>query len=369
MKILINASNLGPGGATQVTDSLCGNLNRFNEDEFVVVLTPAMNQISENIKEYRNVRVYTYAIKNTWRTYLFARDRFLDELVEKERIEVVLSVFAPTWWKPRRPHLCGFALAHLVMPESPYYRRMGLLQLMKQKVKNSIMTFFYWRSSSFYYTENPMISERVQKLLHCKKVFTVTNYYNQVFDQPERQVYKKLPDFQGTTILTIANAYPHKNLPISIDIARMLKTHHTEFKFRFVFTINKSEFPTIPDNFREHFLLIGPVSINECPSLYEQCEISFQPTLLECFTATYPEAMRMRKPIVTTDLEFAMGLCGDAALYFDPLSAERAAEVIYKVATNKALAESLVSNGVEQLKKFDNFTERANKLIECCKNI
>lgn len=37
------------------------------------------------------------------------------------------------------------------------------------------------------------------------------------------------------------------------------------------------------------------------------------PSLLECFTATYPEAMRMERPIVTTDLAFAQGLCGEAA--------------------------------------------------------
>ena len=87
------------------------------------------------------------------------------------------------------------------------------------------------------------------------------------------------------------------------------------------------------------------------------------PTLLECFTATYPEAMRMEVPIVTTDLEFARGLCGDAACYYSAIDAEACAEAIYKVATDKEYAAQLVANGKEQLKKYDNYEQRADKLI------
>ena len=67
------------------------------------------------------------------------------------------------------------------------------------------------------------------------------------------------------------------------------------------------------------------MDISECPSLYRQSTFAFQPTLLECFTATYPEAMRSGKPIVTPDLEFARGLCGGAAVYYD---AERTDKII-----------------------------------------
>jgi glycosyltransferase involved in cell wall biosynthesis len=84
---------------------------------------------------------------------------------------------------------------------------------------------------------------------------------------------------------------------------------------------------------------------------------------MECFTATYPEAMRMDVPIVTTDMEFARGLCGDAACYYSAIDSTAAAEAIYKVATEKDYAVRLVANGKEQLKKFDNYEERADKLI------
>ena len=78
------------------------------------------------------------------------------------------------------------------------------------------------------------------------------------------------------------------------------------------------------------------MDITECPSLYEQADVMFQPTLLECFSATYPEAMKMQRPIVTTDIEFAHGLCGPAAHYYSPLSAEDAARAEGFVGTDDA---------------------------------
>ena len=52
---------------------------------------------------------------------------------------------------------------------------------------------------------------------------------------------------------------------------------------------------TLPD----WLLAVGGVDIRECPSLYEQCDFMFLPTLLECFSASYAEAMKMRRPILT----------------------------------------------------------------------
>lgn len=73
--------------------------------------------------------------------------------------------------------------------------------------------------------------------------------------------------------------------------------------------------------------------------------------------------MRMEVPIVTTDLEFARGLCGDAACYYSALDAEAAAEAIYKVATDEAYRLQLTANGRAQLKTFDNYEQRAEKLV------
>ncbi len=370
MKILINATNISGGGGGQVTNSICSYLNCFKKHYFYVVLSNALDNTKNILSQYTNVKVisYNYPSKDI-KSFFTCRNSFLDNLVKEYDIECVLTVFGPMKWKPKCKHVCGFAFSQLVIPESPYYKRMSLKELLKAKLQIALWKIIFKRSSENFYTENPFITDRLKKILIGKNIITVTNNYNQVFDDKSRWIYHKIPKCEGIKILNIGSAGPHKNLPISIDIAKILKTKYPKFKFTFIFTINRDVFPIIPKEFENCFVFLGKVDITECPSLYEQCDMEFQPTLLECFTATYPEAMKMRKPIVTTDLDFAKGLCDKAALYYKPLSAEDAAEKIYTLANDKQLYYQLIESGVQQLKKFDTSFERAKKIIEFCESV
>lgn len=77
----------------------------------------------------------------------------------------------------------------------------------------------------------------------------------------------------------------------------------------------------------------------------------------------------MERPIVTTDLEFARGLCGDAACYYSAVDAEDAAEAIHRVATDRNYANELINNGKKQLSSFDNYDQRAAKLLRILSKI
>ncbi len=152
-------------------------------------------------------------------------------------------------------------------------------------------------------------------------------------------------------------------MKITASIARYFIKHYPSFQFRFVNTLTPEEATFVTEDIQEHFCLLGKVDVSECPALYEQADVMLMPSLMECFTATYPEAMRMEVPVVTTDLDFAHGLCGNAACYYESTNAEAAARAIYKVATDKEFARSLVEEGKEQLKTFDGYNQRAEKLI------
>lgn len=356
MTFLINASNLKQGGGLQVAHSVCSQLGGFKQHRFVVVLSSYIQDF--DIPEGENCIVYRYDIKNNAQTLLLGRDKFLDGLVSEHRVEVVLTIFGPSRWRPRCKHLCGFARAQLLLKD-PLNSRLSL----KERLIYGVWKWGFKKSSNTFYTENSYISNMLPQLLGDVKVYTVTNYYNQVFDQPGNWKVKKLPAFDGITLLTLATAYPHKNLKIAAVAARVLTARYPGFAFRFIFSIDKEEYLEDIHGIEDHFVFLGKVDIAECPSLYKQCDIAFQPTLMECFTATYPEAMRMERPIITTDLEFAHGLCGDAACYYNAVDAEAAAEAIYRVATDKEYAASLVAVGKKQLGTYDNYEQRAEKLV------
>ena len=77
----------------------------------------------------------------------------------------------------------------------------------------------------------------------------------------------------------------------------------------------------------------------------------------------------MKKPIVTTDLEFAHSLCGDAALFYTATDPVSAAEKIVQVISNTNLRQQLVDNGAKELRKFDDYNSRSKKLIALCEQV
>ena len=369
MIFLINASNLKNGGGLQVADSICCQLSRFIQHHFIVVLSKYLETTMYRIKSTNNVELYLYDIPDSFYSIVMGRDSFLDDLVEKKQVHAVLTIFGPSRWRPRVPHQSGFALPQLVIPESPYFKRMNIIERLKWQLWCLIRKWSVKRSADFFWTENKFITNRLSSLLKTNRVNTVSNYYNQVFDQPEKWTHDNvLPMFEGTTLLTVSSPSSHKNLKIMIPVSAYLEEHHPDIHFRFVLTC-QPEALNVPDHLKRHFVFIGKVDVSECPNLYEQANIMFMPTLLECFTATYPEAMRMEVPIVTTDLEFARGLCGDAACYYSAVDPAAAAEAIYRVATDKEYAHQLTEAGKRQLLTYDNYEQRADKLIRILEEI
>lgn len=367
--LLINCSNLKVGGGLQVADSICNQLRRYPYLHFIVVLSSYLSLTKDKISHYSNVEVFTYDIPDTIQSIIRGRDIFLDSLVDKNAVDAVLTVFGPSRWCPKVPHLSGFAMPHIVIPESPFFKRQPIFQKLKWKFWCKLREWSFKKSADYFWTENPYISRRLERLLGDKKVFTVTNYYNQVFDEPELWGKKHtIPEFDGVTCLTVSSYYAHKNLKIIIEVVRIMRVIHPDFHIRFVLTIDEDQM-LVPEDVHSSFIFIGKVDVSECPHLYKQSDIMFMPSLLECFTATYPEAMRMAKPIVTTDLEFARGLCSDAACYYSAVDPYDAAEALYKVATDKAYARQLVDNGKRQLAKFDNYEQRTEKLIKILEQI
>ena len=118
--------------------------------------------------------------------------------------------------------------------------------------------------------------------------------------------------------LTLSAWYGHKNLDLIPEIAGRLPKQLRK-KVRFVVTLPEVDFrENFPEECRDIVINTGPVKPDEGPGLYKECDALFLPTLLECFSASYPEAMIMERPIVTTDMGFARSICGDAAFYFRP---------------------------------------------------
>jgi glycosyltransferase involved in cell wall biosynthesis len=364
MKILINTSNLRKGGALQVAHSFLTEIKENTKHEFYIVLSESLEK-QINTKEYPdNFIFYSYSIKPGIINALTGKDAFLNHLEKAIKPDKVFSIFAPTYWKPKTLHIAGFAKPQYIYKDSPFFK----LHSLKEKIKLKINEFFHLYNFKHFcdvlITETDDVSNHLKKIIPQKIIFTVTNYYNQIFDTPHNWIRNiQLPEFNGTTLLTIAANYPHKNLQIIPEILNYIDKNYPDFKVRFVLTVDSGDLQIDNEKLKKDILFLGKVDIAQCPPLYKQSDFMFLPTLLECFSASYPEAMKMKTPILTTDLPFAHGLCEKSAIYFSPVSPMDAAEKIIKLSNNKEKQKELIKNGKQQLKKFDTSAERANKYI------
>ncbi|MCL2312157.1 MAG: glycosyltransferase [Firmicutes bacterium] len=361
MNILINCSNLKLGGALQVSHSFLYELRNYPLHKYIVVLSPQMEEIVYCNDFSDNFVFIPHLVKFSWN----GNNSFLDSVVEKYKIEKVFTVFGPAYWRPKVFHICGYARPQYIYKESPFFQTLTFKQKVILKIKK-IIHIHSFKQADVLITENEDVTKRLKKIIPNKEIFTITNYYNQVFDN--ENLWDKsieLPKFDGVTLLTISANYPHKNLQIIPNVIAYLNQTKPNFKFRFAISLTDGQLnQNLDKDIKKHILFLGKVPINQCPYLYEQSDFMFLPTLLECFSASYAEAMRMQKPILTSDLGFARGLCGDAALYFNSLSEKDISNKIIELSENKELQNILISEGKKQLLKFDNYKERTEKYLE-----
>lgn len=369
MNILINCSNLVAGGGIQVAHSFINMLRNNANELYIVMSKPLAEQIDINGFP-STVHFYNYTIKPTVYKAFTGNDVFLDKICKINSIDAVFTVFGPSYWKPKITHLVGFAKPKYIYKESPYIVGLKLNSKFRLWIKERIDLYNFHHYSDALVTESWDVSERLGKLIRGKKVHTVTNSYNQVFDNPDEwDTSIKIPAFNGITLLTISSYYYHKNFEIIPKIIASLKAKYPSFSFRFALTIESKWIPNLTKDIADHIVFLGRVNVLQCPFLYQQSLIMFHPSFLECFSAAYPEAMKMEVPILASDLSFARGICGDAAYYFDPTSAVEAGEAIYKLSNDSELRQSLITAGRERLKAFDTAESRAEKYLHILESL
>jgi glycosyltransferase involved in cell wall biosynthesis len=120
------------------------------------------------------------------------------------------------------------------------------------------------------------------------------------------------------------------------------------------------------DKYEGQLINTGQVKVEEGASLYQECDAMFLPTLLECFSASYAEAMKLQKPIITSDMGFAHTVCKEAALYVNPMDANDIALKLIELSTSHKLQQDLVTKGVKRLEVFGSSQDRAKRYLEIC---
>ena len=286
------------------------------------------------------------------------------------RPDCVVTTSGPPYWRSKAPHLVGFNLPLYLYPESPYLKALPLRAKVRLSTRKWLHCRLFRRDADALIVQTDDVNSRVRRLLGTDKVYTVTNNHNGWYDSPGNYP-SRLPERKhgAFRLLTVTSYYPHKNLDLIPQVIAVLP-EALRSRVEFVLTLTEAEYRSrISSSIPPQVRLVGPVPPPECPALYGECDAMFLPTLAECFSASYPEAMKMEKPIVTTDLGFSRSICGDAALYFPPCDAKAAVGQVERLIGDTDLQERLRRNGRERLAAFDTPAERAQKILGICNDL
>jgi len=366
MKLVINTAHQRFGGATQVALSFINECKNFSEHEYHVWIGHGLHKLIDKRDFPQNYFFYNFDFGRIDFKAIKSIQATLRKYENKIMPDIIISSSGPTYYHSIAPQIMGFNLPRYIYPESPYVHDMGPVRKLRHFLKKKAHYYYYKRDATALVTQTDDVNQRVRKALKTNHVYTVTNTANSFFNNP-KILEKKLPKKKKNTFrfITVTTYYGHKNLDLIPEVLSELKQRGYE-NIEFVLTLKDSDLKEYI-GLHDKILNVGPIKPQECPSLYSECDALFLPTLAECFSASYPEAMIMKKPIVTTNFGFATSVCGEAALYFDPKNAKSAADQIIKLVDNEILQSRLIELGEQQLKKFDEPKQRAEKYLSICK--
>lgn len=372
MKLLINTSCVLVGGGIQVSKSFIEELLNIDSKEYHIVLS---NNLKKELKLDRFPSNFYFYDGLEMSGNFINRIKvaiLLNSLEKQIKPDVVFTIFGPSYWKPKAIHISGYADGWCYNKDSIAFSILSLKNRLLIKFRVKIKNFFLKNTTDYLIVETNAAKVNIVRELNFPgdRIFVVGNTCSKVFNEFEAIGRKKIylhNDVKYFNLLTLCSFYPHKNLPILQEVSIELKRRNIN-NVVFYLTIESEIFSRF---FKDDMSIVnlGPQLLEECPKLFMESDAMILPTLLETFSASYPEAMKMNVPILTSDLDFARDICKDAALYFNPLDPKDIADKIIQIMQNKTLRNHLIQNGRERLKIFETSTSRAEKYVHICNRV
>lgn len=345
-RVLVDASNLRVGGIVQVGASLIDELTELRRDDDVAGRHPWLRQVvfhvspqvHANLTVDKDAREKSVTGRPWWHPALWLRPR--------KDFDLQLVIFGPRYgWKRAPKTLVGIADVTSVydwprgVPPGPLQARL------KRTVRTKVARWLFARES-FLVSESAALIDAFQARVGFdpRRTAVVPNTVNRAVVDPalraelQQDLRSGLPP--GAVLLAYpARLYPHKNHALLPLVRERLEQRGVEA--RFVVTLTETEWQSMPERFRDACVNVGIVPVNVMAGIYQQSDAVFFPSLLESFSATPIEGLLLNGIVFASDRGFVRDVCGDRAVYFDPLDPDDAAEVLARVLCDDAAVARL----------------------------
>ena len=347
--ILVNGISAKSGGGRSILTNFLTMLNSKGSSHDFTVIVP--DDASYGGQAWPRVRLLPMPWLSKTALLPAVNALVLPSLVRRGGYDLVLNLAdIPIPTEIRQVFL--FDWSYAAYPESIAWQRAGWADSLKRQAKLHLFRR-YLSFVDVMIAQGPAIRDRLQRLYGLSQLRVIPNAV--ALDNLSAGESHDFALGAGFKLLCLSQYYSHKNLEVLIDVAELIRERSIDLKI--ILTVEAAQGPgarrlieAIADrNLGDIIVNVGPVPMRRVPSLYQQADALLLPTLLESFSGTYVEAMFHGKPIFTSDYEFAVDVCQDAAFYFDPLNAQDILRVILQAIESSEAIERKIAVGRNRL--------------------
>ncbi|HPL67771.1 MAG TPA: glycosyltransferase [Smithellaceae bacterium] len=363
---LINGLKSKTGGGKSILNNYLGLLKNSHSTNKFLILTPNV----EDYKKYACDFVKILNVKSIYKKNIFfpfTNHFLMPKLLKDLNIDVIFNlgdIVIPT----NIPQVYLFDWSYAVYPDSIVWNHMDAWSYCERKIK---LHFFkkYINRANVVIAQTKTIKIKLEALYSLRNVVVIPNAVSLENMNGGEDYNFELPK-DKFKCLYLTYYYSNKNIEIFVPLAK--KIQKEDLPFCLVVTIaptqhkrSKQFLDTVKkEHLTDTIINVGPVAMSRVPSLYAQTDALLMPSLLESFSGTYVEAMFHGKPILTSDMDFAVDVCGDSAFYFNPSDANSILDTISKTFEDVETRKRKILAGRHRLKQFMTWSEAFDKYQE-----
>lgn len=380
LRIIINAvigKKRGGGGFQIACNFINSAKNDHNGDVewYYFVSKDIDDAIGGKFEEIKDKRYFVFPTQPDKSSHGKVQKK-LNLLIEEIKPSVMYSILAPSYMR--------FKCVEVMRCTNPWVNIKHLPKYVleevtwKTRLHLAIMSFVsrcQMRKVHYFVTQSQAAANGINQITHTglDNIEVVPNVLPAAYNGYE--VIKVRED--TFNIVYVTAPHPHKNVDIIPKVAYLLKTKYDLEKIKFIITIpekNKEFLDSFNSSLHEYNVAnmvenVGYQTQNQLKELYSRCDLFFFPSLLETFSVSLVEALYFKMPIVATNIDFNREVTEDAALYFEPKNAEKAAEQIAKLIKDSALYNKMIKVGQERIKLYNDYDKHFNDTVAFLKEV
>jgi glycosyltransferase involved in cell wall biosynthesis len=364
-RVLVNGWHAVSGGGRSVLNSFlnCVSPESHSQEFVVLVRNP---EVFRDIAR-PGIRLITMSPKFQ-RVAMFPAlyGMMFPRLLRRWKIQAILN-FGDLPIPTAIPQLYYFDWPYAVYDERELWNRQTVSEYATRWIKRFIIRRLIRNVTAFVVQSNAIRKRLEQNLGYGRPIYVLPNPRAKY--PPSTHTTYLLPK-NYFTCLCLSNYYSHKNLEILLMVAQRIQQRNLPIKI--VLTIEASQgkrarallaaIANAPEGFP--LVNIGSVTPSNVESIVAEADAILLPTLAECFSGTYTDAMAAKRPILTSRRDFAEDVCGNAAIYFDPHSPEEILQAIESIREDPKRRADLISLGEGRLASYPSWEMVAHRIQE-----